>query len=272
MRIFWAALLSTFPFLLDWTMYLYFRAMVNHLFQLSLRTCWNLLPRSWCFTGLWTLLRFLLFYAERIWTSGPFHFPSWLNGCRCTGDRFQFRQCCMKGSFFILKQNCKDRYKLMVFQAYRSFYFEGSITWRFKDHDWTIDMDNRGGGYAAKFHAQWMRLGSYYVSMLVVGPWISSVEMYQRRRNELPMTLVKHSSPGKASRWLHFRRSKFFARSTAGCCSLPCRYNSCMQHCVITKERLCHLSNQRFIPSCQRMWERPTWFNLSLKNRIELFS
>ena len=65
----------------------------------------------------------------------------------------------------------------------------------------------------------------------------------------LPIILVKHSSPGIASRWLHLLRSKFFAKSTAGCCSLPCRYNSCMQHCVITKERLCHLSNQRFFPS-----------------------
>lgn len=63
------------------------------------------------------------------------------------------------------------------------------------------------------------------------------------------MILVKHSSPGIASRWLHFLRSKIFARSTAGCCSFPCRYNSCMQHCVITKERLCHLSNQRFFLS-----------------------
>lgn len=134
----------------------------------------------------------------------------------------------------------------MVFHTCRSFCIEGGITWRFKDHDWTIDMDNRCGGYAAKFHAQWVRLGSYYISMLVVGAWSALVEIYQRRRKELPMILDKHSSPGIASRWLHFLRSKIFARSTAGCCSLPCRYNSCMQHCVITKKRLCHL---RFFPS-----------------------
>ena len=85
------------------------------------------------------------------------------------------------------------------------------------------------------------------------------------------MIFIKHSSPGIGSRWLHFLRSKFFAISTAGCCSLPCRYNSCMQHCVITKEQLCHLSNQKFFPSLPEE-VRPTWFNLSLKNRIELFS
>jgi len=49
----------------------------------------------------------------------------------------------------------------------------------------------------------------------------------------VPMMLVKHSSPGIASRWLHLLRSNVFAKSTADCCSLPCRYNSCMQHCVI---------------------------------------
>ena len=138
----------------------------------------------------------------------------------------------------------------MVSQAHRSFGIESDITWRFKDHNWTIDMDYRRGGYTAKFHAQRMRLGSYYISMLVVGAWSVSVEINnQRGRNELPMILVRHSSPGIASRWLHLLRSKFFAKSTAGCCSLPCRYNSCMQHCVITKEWLCHLSNQRLLPS-----------------------
>ena len=136
----------------------------------------------------------------------------------------------------------------MVYQAYSSFCIEGGITRRFKNHDWTVDMENRCGGHAAKLHAQCMRLGSHYISMLVVGAWSASVEIYQRR-NELPIILVKHSSPGIASRWLHLLRSKFFAKSTAACCSLPCRYNSCMQHCVITKERLCHLSNQRFFPS-----------------------
>ena len=57
----------------------------------------------------------------------------------------------------------------MVFFTYRSLCIQGGITRRFKDYDRTIDMDNRCGRYAAKLHAQWVRLGSYYISMLIVG-------------------------------------------------------------------------------------------------------
>jgi hypothetical protein len=53
------------------------------------------------------------------------------------------------------------------------------------------------------------------------------------------MTLARHSSPGIVSLWLHFLRSKVLAKSTVGCCDFPWRYNSCIQHCVITNERLC---------------------------------
>lgn len=53
-----------------------------------------------------------------------------------------------------------------------------------------------------------------------------------------------HSFPGIASLWLHLRLSNDFARSTAGWSDLPRRYNSWMQHCVITDD------GDHFISGC----------------------
>jgi hypothetical protein len=59
------------------------------------------------------------------------------------------------------------------------------------------------------------------------------------------MTAAMHSFPGIASLWLHLRLSNDFARSVAGCCDLPWRYSSWMQHWVITDEPLGQMDEMR---------------------------
>ena len=39
--------------------------------------------------------------------------------------------------------------------------------------------------------------------------------------------------PVLASLWLNLHLSNVLARSRTRCCDLPCRYSSCIQHCVI---------------------------------------
>lgn len=59
--------------------------------------------------------------------------------------------------------------------------------------------------------------------------------MEDRYRKNKPTTLSRQSSPGIGSLWLHFLLSNVFAISTAGCCDVPWRYSSWIQHCVITR-------------------------------------
>ena len=42
--------------------------------------------------------------------------------------------------------------------------------------------------------------------------------------------------PVLASLWLNFHLSNVLASSRTGCCGLPCRHSSCIQHCVITAD------------------------------------
>ena len=126
--------------------------------------------------------------------------------------------------------------------TYESLRSERGVTWGFEDHDGAVDMNDGDGGDGAQLLPELLGLGREDIPVLVRLTCIGARRefhthsniMHERRRRladrdaacgknarHLPTTLLRHSYSGMASRWLHFRRSKVLARSTAGWCCLP---------------------------------------------------
>lgn len=104
------------------------------------------------------------------------------------------------------------------------------------------DVDDGRAGHLAQRLSERERLGRKDVAVAVVracegrnsSARAALRERTRWRRRDAPAMAVKHSSSGRALRWLHMRRSKPLATSTTSCASSPRLYSACMQHWVIT--------------------------------------
>ena len=105
------------------------------------------------------------------------------------------------------------------------------------------DVDDGRAGHLAQRLSERERLGRKDVAVAVVRAceggarlvsWCGPEEEGEEGRRDAPAMAVKHSSSGRALRWLHMRRSKPLATSMTSCASSPRLYSACMQHWVIT--------------------------------------
>lgn len=170
----------------------------------------------------WSFVDLLLFHTERVWFLGT---PAFFQIFRSWGiSQNKVYGSGMKLFMFILLKclkHCSAGVKKstpsLSFSRLRHLVVQGSLL-----NDWCAQSGCR------ELHATWHEVGGIaslwhtdvYSCRLRAKSW---GKWRAKRQTILPTILSKHSSPGMASRWLHILRSKFFARSTDGCCCLPCR-------------------------------------------------